>query len=386
MLPYWRLSAYYFFYFAFLGAYSPYFGLYLKSLAFSAWDIGLLMSLMQVMRLVAPNLWGWLADRRGSRMPIVRIATFLSILGFSGFLFARQFAGAFAAMALLSFFWSAALPLMETVTLGHLGAGQTGAYGRIRLWGSIGFIATVLGVGYVLDHLPIGFLIPLSLIILSITFVCSLRVPEAPISHHASEQPPIWHILKQKEVSFLLAACFFMAAAHAAMYIFLSIFLVEHGYSKTEVGWLWSWGVIVEIGVFMAMHKLLSRYSPHTILTFTMACAVGRFLVTGWGVDWPILIILAQTLHGATFGAHHAAAMAAITRLFQGQHQARGQALYASLSFGAGGMLGGLISGWTWDSLGGALTFTLSAAFALIGLVLLRCNSPAAPPVTRTIA
>jgi MFS family permease len=67
-LPYWRLSGYYFFYFAFIGAFSPYFGLYLQSLSFSAWDIGLLMSQMQLMRLFGPYLWGWLADRFGRRL------------------------------------------------------------------------------------------------------------------------------------------------------------------------------------------------------------------------------------------------------------------------------------------------------------------------------
>jgi MFS family permease len=73
-LPYWRLSGYYFFYFAFIGAFSPYFGLYLQSLSFSAWDIGLLMSQMQLMRLCAPYLWGALADHLAQRMAVVRLA------------------------------------------------------------------------------------------------------------------------------------------------------------------------------------------------------------------------------------------------------------------------------------------------------------------------
>jgi PPP family 3-phenylpropionic acid transporter len=371
LLPYWRLSAYYFFYFAFLGAYAPYFGLYLKSLAFSAWDIGILMSLMQVMRVIAPNLWGWLADHTGSRMPIVRVAALLSALGFSGMLVARTFSSAFAAMAVLSFFWGAALPLVEAVTIGHLGA-RSGGYGRIRMWGSLGFIVTVLGVGYLLDRMPIPFLIPLSLSILATVFVFSLGVPESPPERHDSDRLPIWQVVRQKEVLSLLSACFFMSAAHAAMYIFLSIFLVDHGYSKTVVGWLWSLGVMVEIGVFLFMPRLLAAFSPRAILSFSMACAVLRFLMIGWGVAWPVVIVLAQTLHGATFGANHAAAMSAIGSLFKGRHHARGQALYASVSFGAGGMVGGLISGWSWDALGGPLTYTLSSVFALVGLVILR--------------
>jgi PPP family 3-phenylpropionic acid transporter len=85
-LPYWRLSGYYFFYFAFIGAFSPYFGLYLQSLSFSAWDIGLLMSQMQLMRLSAPFICGVLADRMAQRIVVVRLAALLSLLGFWPFL------------------------------------------------------------------------------------------------------------------------------------------------------------------------------------------------------------------------------------------------------------------------------------------------------------
>ncbi|MCL2345336.1 MAG: MFS transporter, partial [Desulfobulbus sp.] len=115
-LPYWRLSGYYFFYFAFIGAFSPYFGLYLQSLNFSAWDIGLLMSQMQLMRMFGPNLWGWLADRYGQRMRIIRLASIIALAGFSAFFWLDRLPGMLLAMALLAFFWSAALPLVEMLT------------------------------------------------------------------------------------------------------------------------------------------------------------------------------------------------------------------------------------------------------------------------------
>ncbi len=75
-------------------------------------------------------------------------------------------------------------------------------------------------------------------------------------------------------------------------------------------------------------------------------------------------------MHGLTFGAYHAAAIAAVNLWFPGRAQGRGQALYSSISFGAGGLLGGLISGWTWDSIGAGWTYTLGSVFALIGFLL----------------
>jgi PPP family 3-phenylpropionic acid transporter len=370
MVPYWRLSAYYFFYFAFIGAFSPYFTLYLQSLAFSAWDIGVLMSLMQLMRLLAPNLWGWLADRLGAKTPIVRGAALMSLAGFSCFFLAQSFAGFFLGMALLAFFWSAALPLVEALTFTHLGA-QANRYGAIRLWGSVGFIAAVLGLGWLLERLPLAAILWVSVTILGGILACAMALPEKREDRHETDRQPISDILRRREVKALFAACFFMSAAHGALYVFYSIHLVSRGYGTTLVGFLWTLGVVAEIVVFLYLPRLFHRFSLRAILLFSFACGVARFLMIGWGVEWLAVVVLAQLLHAATFGAYHASAVAAVNRWFAGRHQARGQALYGSLTFGAGGMLGGLLSGWSWDAVGAGLTFTMSAAFALAGMIIL---------------
>jgi PPP family 3-phenylpropionic acid transporter len=368
-LPYWRLSGYYFFYFAFIGAFSPYFGLYLQSLSFSAWDIGLLMSQMQLMRLFGPYLWGALADRLARRVPIIRLAGVLSLIGFSAFFFVRSFDAFLLAMAVLSFFWSAALPLVETVTFDHLRE-EPARYSRIRLWGSVGFIVAVMGTGALLDHLALPSLLWVIVATLSGILLYALVLPEAPAHVHFAEHPPVGEILRQPRVRALFASCFAMSAAHGALYIFYSIYLADHGYSKSLVGGLWSLGVLAEIAVFYYMSRLMRRFGLRSILLASFAAAVLRFLMIGWGVESLTVIVLAQLLHGLTFGAYHAAAITAVNGWFPGRSQARGQALYSSLSFGAGGLLGGLLSGWMWDGIGAALTFTLSAVFALLGLLL----------------
>ena len=368
-LPYWRLSGYYFFYFAFIGAFSPYFGLYLQSLSFSAWDIGLLMSQMQLMRLFGPYLWGALADRLARRVPIIRLAGVLSLIGFSAFFFVRSFEAFLLAMAVLSFFWSAALPLVETVTFDHLRE-EPARYSRIRLWGSVGFIVAVMGTGALLDHLALPSLLWVIVATLSGILLYALVLPEAPAHVHFAEHPPVGEILRQPRVRALFASCFAMSAAHGALYIFYSIYLADHGYSKSLVGGLWSLGVLAEIAVFYYMSRLMRRFGLRSILLASFAAAVLRFLMIGWGVESLTVIVLAQLLHGLTFGAYHAAAITAVNGWFPGRSQARGQALYSSLSFGAGGLLGGLLSGWMWDGIGAALTFTLSAVFALLGLLL----------------
>jgi PPP family 3-phenylpropionic acid transporter len=171
-LPYWRLSGFYFFYFAFAGVFTPYWGLYLKSLEFKAFQIGMLMSLLQVARILAPNLGGWLADHTGKRVAVVQLAALLSLISYVGVFADDSFRWLFVVMLMMSLFWSASLPLVEAITLGHLGQGAEG-YGRIRLWGSIGFIVAVMVLGYVLDNAPVRVLL---WVVLGLKLVCySLR-------------------------------------------------------------------------------------------------------------------------------------------------------------------------------------------------------------------
>lgn len=374
-MPYWRLSAWYFFYFAFIGAFSPYFGLYLQSLAFNAWDISVLLSLMQVMRLLAPNVWGWLAEGVGSRTGILRVAALMSVAGFAGFFFTTSFIGLFVCMVVMSFFWSASLPLVEALTLGHLKK-RAERYGAIRMWGSIGFIVSVMGIGWLLDAWSISALLWVAVALQLGILACALTLPEALRELAALPPARLVATLRSRKVLSLLIASFLMSAAHGPLYVFYSIYLVDHGYGKTVVGALWSLGVVAEILVFLLMPGLLRRYSLRRLLMFSFACAVARFLMIGWGVESLLLLLAAQLLHGATFGVSHAATVAALHRWFPGGQQARAQALYGSVSFGAGGMLGGLASGQTWEAFGPGWTYTLGALFALAGFMLVwRSNS-----------
>jgi len=369
-LPYWRLSGFYFFYFAFVGAMAPFWGLYLKSLAFNAFQIGVLMSLLQVMRIFAPNIWGWVADRSGKRVAIVQIAVGLSLLSFVAVFFGSSFAWLFVAMSLMSFFWSASLPLVEATTLSHLGE-ETSKYGRIRLWGSVGFIVAVIGLGYLFDYVAIRWLLWAVLGIVAALLLFSRHIPEAAVVPHHTDHLPIWHIICRPEVLVFIGAGILMAAAHGPYYTFYSIYLVDHGYAKSTIGWLWSIGVVCEIGIFLWMPRLLRRFSLRQVLLASFAFAVLRFLMIGWGVGWVALIVVAQIFHAATFGAYHSAAVEVVHRFFKGRHQAQGQALYNSFSFGVGGTLGGLYSGLTWEMMGPQVTFSIAAAFALaaFGLV-----------------
>lgn len=372
-LPYWRLSLYYFFYFAFIGVFSPYFTLYLQGLSLSAADIGLLMSQMQLMRLVAPTFWGWLADKRGRQVDIIRLSAVCACVGFTGFFLTDDFAHLFIPMTLMAFFWSASLPLVESLTFAHLKT-QPHRYSQIRVWGSVGFIVAVLLGGALLDDLPIAdvpwmvFVVLIGIVVMAFQLPEGRHIPRPGVAKAADEAlASLGSVMREQRVWMLLLACFLMSTAHGVYYVFYSIHLDALGYSKGMIGLLWSVGVVVEIGFFMIMAPLLKRYSLRWLLLSTYAAAVIRFLMIGWGGESLLLLLIAQAMHGLTFGVHHAAAIAAVNQWFPNHIHARGQALYSSLSFGGGGLFGALVSGLVWEPLGAGWAFTLGAVFAALG-------------------
>jgi PPP family 3-phenylpropionic acid transporter len=366
----WRIAGFYFFYFAFVGMFAPYWALYLKSLSFGVVEIGILMSVQPVMRMVAPSLWGWLADHTGDRLRVVKLAAGLSALAYCAVFFVTQFWGMMLALAAMSFFWSASMPLVEATTLSYLGK-RSAHYGRLRSWGSVGFIVAVAGLGYALDRMDIRWLLWVGLVIMLGIFLFARLIPPTATEAHHSDDQPVWSIVKQPQVLALFGACFLMALAHGPYYTFYTLYLVEHGYSKGAVGGLWALGVICEIGVFFLMPWLLRHATLPGILTVSLALAVARFLLIGWCVDSLVLVLLAQVLHAATFGAFHAAAVALVHHFFRGRHQSRGQALFGSFTYGAGGTLGGLVSGPLWQHWGASLMYSMSALMALLGVMLM---------------
>jgi len=368
VMPYWRLSIFYLCYFAALGALVPFWGLYLKQLGFSAVEIGELMAIPMATKFVAPYIWGWIGDHLGHRMLIVRLGSLLTSLIFLAVFWLQGFWELGIAMALFSFFWNAVLPQFEAVTLLYLKK-RVDRYARIRVWGSIGFIVTVLLLGVAVDRngpavvLPVLFMIYLSI------WISSLLIKDPQSETATGSQPPIISILRQPPVMAFFLVCFLLQAGHGAYYTFFSIYMEEVGYSKTLIGQFWALGVLAEVSVFLVMHKLLQGFGARTVLITSLLLAALRWILIGnFPLSLPILLF-AQLLHAATFGTFHAAAIHLVHHYFTGRHQGRGQALYSSLSFGAGGALGSLLSGYLWNSAGPAFTFGVSTMMTLLAVV-----------------
>ena len=370
-----RYGGFYFVYFATLGGILPYWSLYLQSLGMAAVQIGVLVGAIQITKIFAPNVWGPLADRTGRRLLVARATALATLVAFLPLYVFDSFWPMLPVVALFAFFHAGPLPLVEGAVWDAVR--RHGAhYGRLRLWGSLGFIATAVGLGPALDRLGLvhllDFLNALFLGILVLTLTLPEPAPEGPAERGGS----LLATLRRRPVWGFFATTFLMQASHGAYYGFFSILMADQGYSGLAIGLLWGLGVLAEVAVFLYTDQLVHRLGVRAMLAGSLVLAVLRWWMIG-ATDLLAWLLVAQTLHAATFATFHAAAARHTHDLFPGSQRSSGFALYSSLAFGFGGGVGSLISGTLWDVIGGPATFWVAAGIAGLGLVMMRLTGVA---------
>jgi PPP family 3-phenylpropionic acid transporter len=367
LFPFAALSASYF---AHIGFFNPYLPLWLKELGFSLIAIAVLTSVQSATRLFAPYLWGSLSDRTGERVRLLRYGATAALLFSLGLWFDAGGVVLFVVLLLMFSHTSGMMPMSEAA-LAHLvsqgGAFDARRYGRVRLWGSMGFLVTVVAAGlwferFGLVHFPAWTLGTLAAVALSAWLLPDFREP----AHATQDAASVWPVLRQPPVRWFFAAVFFHVLAHIFIYVFLSLYLDSLGYSKTVIGLLWALSVVIEIAWFFTQSRWLPRFSLSGWLVLAAALMSLRMALTaGLPLVWPVLL-LAQALHAITFAAHHTVCIALLSHHFPGRLRGRGQALYTVVGYGLPGVVGGLAGGLLSSAFGLASVFWLSSACAAV--------------------
>ena len=361
-LPYTRLSAFYFWYYGLLGITHPFWPLFLTHRQFSATEIGLLLAVQMGTRVVSPGLWGWLADHTGKRMATIRLGSLLGMVAFAGIFFAQGFWEMVLVMGAYSFFWNAVMPQFEALTLDHLGD-RPRDYSKIRLWGSVGFIVAVIGGGYWFQGRIEDFRVA-GLVFLALIWVSTFFVGPHPGGHRQRDKGSFLAVVYQRPVLAFLVVSFLLQVAHGIYYSFYSLHLEALGYPRSQVGLFWALSVVAEIGLFMVMHRLMTAWSLRGILVLSLLLTALRWLLIATLADSSAVLVFAQCLHAFSFGACHAVSIEYLRRFFPGSFRGRGQAMYTSVSFGAGGATGALVGGLVWDY-SATLTFVIAGVLSL---------------------
>ncbi|QWZ58983.1 MFS transporter [Acinetobacter pittii] len=364
-----RLGGFYFFYYSIVGTFMPYWNLYLQDQGFNYQEIGVLSSIAIVTRFFAPLIWGWIADKSGKRMLLVRLATWMeSCIWLAIFIVPNTFQSIALLMLIFSFFQNAILAQFEGVTLFWLGDQKAKLYGKIRKWGSVGFIVGVFTIGAILEIVPISILPILLLIIASLAFIWSFTIREpdsAPTSQKHLE--PLLPVLKRPTVAAFFTIEFILLFSHAPFYSFYSNFLKSLSFSTSQIGFLWAMGVFAEIFMFSIAAKVFQYFSWRIlVIACLILTSIRWMLVAIFSHDF-IGQLFAQCLHAFSFGLFHLIAMRVIFQNFSAGQQGRGQALYSTM-WGLGVAFGSVLAGHFWNILSGEIIFMCASLIVLLGL------------------
>lgn len=357
-------------YFAHIGFFNPYLPLWLKDQGLPILTISLLAAVQSLTRVFAPYAWGALSDHTGERVRLLRISAAVALTVSCGLWFPGG-TWWIALVLLLLFTHTSSMMGLTEAAMAHLVAGDWGRYGRIRLWGSAGFLVTVFVAGAWFEHFGMRHFPAWAALTLALVLLAAWRLPDVrePPAAAGEAKVPIGPVLRQPAVRWFLLSLGLHVMAHFAVYAFLSLYLDALGYGKSMIGLLWAVSVVAEIVWFFLQGRLIGHLSMERWLLLCGVVAVARMGVTGAGGQWVAAVVLAQALHALSFAAHHTTCIALVTRYFPGRLRGRGQALFTIVGYGIGGVAGVLAGGAIASRFGFGMMFGAAALLSALGTV-----------------
>ncbi len=311
------------------GIYLPFFPIWLAARGLSEAEIGTIVAAPLLVRIVLLPLLVAAADR----MPSLRFASALYALIATLFI---------AALAPLYGYWpillastaalvfSAAIgPLSDAVILAGTRAHGID-YARVRLWGSVGFIAGNLAAAAAVERFADEAILAALVAANLVGFAAALALPRVPAVAVAGEPFGIRRVFADPTLRPALIAGSLVLGSNGAYYAFGSLFWQSHGFSGRLIGGLWAFSVVAEIALFWAA-KLLPGWGARRFIMVACAGALVRWLLFPFATS-PGAALALQALHAATYGLAHLGVMMAIGAFAAEGNTARLQAAYALLN------------------------------------------------------
>lgn len=383
--PTGAISRQYFLYFAVLGVFLPYFNLYCYHIGMNGLQIGTISATRSIVMVAFTLLWASIADRLMIRRGVFILCNIFSSIVWIFMLPAESFSSILAISILHAIFLGPLIAFLEAFTMESLGEDR-GRYGRVRVWGSLGFIVMVVVMGRVAELYSLWLIIPVILAGFIAQAVNSFKIIGASSQGGRFPSGALRNIIGMRSVVFL-AVGFLMLVSHGAYYGFFSIHLEKAGFGNLFMGVSWAVAIAAEITVMIFAQVFLKRFAMEKILIFSLFAAIVRWAALGWSSS-AVVILFSQCLHAFTYATFHVTSIIYMDQLSSREAKTVGQSLNNSVQYGIGMMAGFFLSGCLYETAGTAFAFIvssgISAAAFLIMLIyhinpLGRVREPRAP-------
>ncbi len=369
-----------------VGFFLPFYGLYLRdAIGLSGAQVGVVTATIPLMGLVGPVLWGHVADRTGRRRAVLALIALGTAAGDLLLMLQDRFAGLVLATALAAAFSSAIVPMSMSVSLALLRDATGHVLGRVRVWGTFGFAACVLGFPWLLelwrglrgivpegptDVTGLGVMFPCAAAVIATGGLLALRLPRAGAVELRS-RPGAWRVLLRSPVyrRMLLFAFLCYLSLQGPMYM-LPILVREHGGGVEAVSRMWIWMLALEVPLVAFFGRTVSGFGVRGVIAIGMAAAALRWLVSGYsdGLFW---LTAAQLMHGVTVWGVMLGLPLYIDSIVPEQLRSTAQGLMVMLGFSLGSIASNLVAGWLLDVLGPAGPARVGGWMALVAALAL---------------
>ena len=367
-----KLSANYFFYFAIIGLFVPYLGIFLDGKHFSSREIGEIMAIVTTTKIIGPSLWAMFADKTGKQLSIIRLGALLSLLSFTVLAWLNSYWLVTIFLSLFTLFSAAILPQIEVMTQNSIRRSAK-IYARIRLWGSIGFIVLAVLSGELIAQYPTQAFVYLGTLVLIFLYLITLVIKQPKIKSSATiKQSSLLSKLLCWRFGLFFLSGMFLQISFAPYYAFFALYLRDLSYPAYAAGLFIALGVVAEILIFLNAGRIFRLFTIKSVLVFSLFITAIRWFIVAEFADNAYLLALSQVLHAASFGLFHSASILFLQQHFDSNQQSRAQAIYIGGVYGVGGAIGAFASGVYWLNGNGAEhTFILASLMALVGTVLI---------------
>lgn len=366
------LRLYYFTSFAALGAYAPFFPRWLEAHGATGVGMGAVSALVPALGILGPPIVGLFADALGMRGSVLRVACAGACLSIAALAIAAgmspslSFGVLFAAVFAYAAFRSPMVMLADVVALERTRASGT-TYGKVRLWGSIGFLVAAIGVGRAVDARGSAALPAVIAALLAMTAAAAWTLPARPAAPRLPVVPEARALLAAPDFATFLVVSLLSQIAHAAYDLCFSLHLRDLGAGGDLVGVAWAAGVVFEIALMIVAESLLARFSAPALLVVALFGAAARWALIAMVGSIPLLLAF-QPLHALSFALWWIASLAYVKARAPAHALATAQGLF-SAAVAMGAVAGMLAWGAIYRRSGGSTVFGVAAGIALLGAI-----------------
>lgn len=368
-----RLVPFYIALFLIVGFQLPFWPVWLSHMGLGAGEIGIVLSAPIWAKILITPVMTAIADYFGRRRAPLVLMSALCLGLFQLYFVVDGFWQIFFLALTIGVFITSFTALGDNLVL-TLARTRNIDYARIRLWGSISFIAGAYAGGLVMTDRSPDFIPVLLAVAYLLLFLCCVMLPEISVARRHEGAKGFRLLLENRPFMIFLIACGLIQGSHSVLYSAGTLHWQQQGLSDGMIGFLWAEGVVVEVLLFAFSKRLFASFSPVQLMLLGGVAGAIRWVIMGLTPGVPVLLGV-QMLHGVTFAAAHLGAMRMIGTAIPVELSARAQGLYTAVSLGL--IMGGemLLSGYLYSAFGGSAYFFMALSCLVAILICLRLRT-----------